>query len=87
MAEEVVGVLGSNELDGLGEGDLQRLRGASASTPQVPLDRGQGLLDGRDVGRVSRQEDEVAAARLDEGTDLVVLVAGEVSAQDDLAGT
>ena len=53
---------------------------------QVRLHLAEGVFDRAEVGRVRRQEEQAAAARLDQGPRRRGLVDGEVVEDDDLAG-
>src|SRR5437016_2676035 len=87
VAEEALGIVRADEVDGLGDGLLQRLPGPCSHPPQIPLDLGKGQLDGGEVRRIAGQEVEPAARPLDQLPYLLILMTGEVIDQHHLAGT
>jgi len=65
MGEPSDGIVVGTGLDGQADRLLERVVGACTESPQERLDLGERLLDRREVGRVGRQEEQVAAARRD----------------------
>src|SRR5215831_10744353 len=63
VSEPGRGIVAGNRLDGETNGFLERLLGARSQPAQDGFDLGERLLNGREVGRVRRQEEQLAAAR------------------------
>jgi len=65
MGEPGHRIVAGTGLDGEADRFLERLLGARAQPAQDGLDLRERLLNGREVGRVRRQEEQLAAARCD----------------------
>ena len=63
MGEPCFRIVAGNGLDGEADGFLERLLGAGTEPAQDSLDLGKRLLDRREVGRVGRQEEQLAVVR------------------------
>lgn len=65
MSEVGRGILWRDDVDGSADLLLECLAGARCLAPQVRLDLAEDHLDGIEVGRVTGQEQDVAAGRMD----------------------
>jgi len=66
MTEPAMRVLRCDRIERHSQGIEQRLTGAGGQPPQDGLELGERLLDGRQIGRVGGQEDELAATGLND---------------------
>ena len=87
VCKEGVGVSRSDGREEGGDGRVDRLPRTGTEAPEELLALGEGLLDGIAIGRVGRQEQQVAAYGLDELPGPRVLVHAEIIEDHDLAGT
>ena len=79
------GIVWGNRLDGKANRFLERLLGARPQSAQDGLDLGERLLDGREVGRVRRQEEQLAAARFNGLANAVGFVGAQIVHDDHLS--
>ena len=84
MGKEAAGIGGGDGLEGGSGGGDETGEGALARAAQAVLDVGEGQLDGVEIGRIARQEVQLAPGALDQGARPRALVHGEVVEDDDL---
>ncbi len=76
--EIVFALFRAEQFADLADGLPQVLDGSGADFFEMGLELGEGQLDGIEIGRIRRQEQEPGAARPDGLFGLVALVGGEV---------
>ena len=85
MFEVISAFVGCEGVEELSDALPEGVDGSLGGLSEQGLEFGEGELNRVEIGRVRRQEEERRAARLDELTDLVSLVAAEVVEDDDVA--
>src|SRR5512143_4015411 len=63
VLEPAAGVLGRERVEGVGQGDLEGIRGAGGEGAQERLDLGPHRLDRAEIGRVTGQVEKFHARR------------------------
>ena len=79
------GVVAGNRLDGEANCFLERLLRARAQAAQDGFDLRERLLNGREVRRIGRQEEQLAAARFNGKANTVGFVGAQIVQHDDLS--
>src|ERR1700737_1988894 len=86
MGKPTESILGGNEKQNLGNGLLKRFSRAGPLSTQQGLDFGERFFNGREIGRVGRQEHEVTASGFDRLLHTRSLMDAQIIQDHELSG-
>jgi hypothetical protein len=85
VAEARVRVLGSDGVDGPGDGRLKLIERAGLDSSQELFQLGPGLLDGIEIGRLGWQVQQLCTAAFNQRAHPLDFVCAEIVEDDDVA--